>query len=63
MAEGMTLVGEEAQLRKLLAGEIQVVAKSGTEVVVTWEIDALMTESHPSEGHRSDLTGKSVRLL
>lgn len=35
MAEGMTLVGEEAQLRKLLAGEIQVVAKSGTEVVVT----------------------------
>ncbi|XP_009958942.1 PREDICTED: uncharacterized protein LOC104353901 [Leptosomus discolor] len=32
---GMMLVGEEDQLRKLLAGEIQVAVKNGTEVVVT----------------------------
>lgn len=35
MAKGMMLVGEEDQLRKILAGEIQVVVKNGTEVVVT----------------------------
>lgn len=64
MAKGMMLVGEEGQLRRLLAGEIQVVVKSGTEVVVTWEIDELMTEIHPSEeGHRSDLTVKNVCLF
>lgn len=32
---GMTAVGGEGQLKKLPAGEIQVVVRSGTEVVVT----------------------------
>lgn len=64
MAKGMMLVGEEDQLRKILAGEIQVVVKNGTEVVVTWEIDVLMTEIHPSEeDHHSDLTVKNVCLF
>lgn len=38
----MTLVGEEEQLRKPLAGEIQFVVMNGTEVVVTLEMTVLV---------------------
>lgn len=38
----MTLVGEEDQLRKPLAGGIQVVVMNGTEVVVTLEMTVLV---------------------
>lgn len=61
MATGMTLVGEEDQLRKPLAGGIQVVVKNGTGVVVTCEIAVLMTEIYPpEEDHHLDLTAKNV---
>lgn len=64
MATGMTLVGEEDQLRRTLAGGIQVVVKNGTEVAVTCEIAVLMTEIYPpEEDHHSDLTAKNVCLL
>lgn len=35
VAKGMTVDGGEGQLRKLPAGEIQGVVRSGTEVAVT----------------------------
>jgi len=64
MAKGMMLAGEEGQPRKLPAGEIRVVVRSGTEVVATWGIDVLMTEIHPpEEDRRSDLTVKNVCLF
>lgn len=38
----MTLAGEEDQLRKPLAGEIQVVVMNGTEVAVTLEMTVVV---------------------
>lgn len=71
LAKEMRLVGEEAQLKKPLAGEIQVVVMNGIDLVVTlemnvvavtFEIDVVKREKGECH-HLPEQIGKKVGLL